>query len=474
MTEFVTLWWFDRLMEQIEMAFDEVLDFMPPPGPRRYHFDKNALVIDFSDRKLLFGLWDRLHGFWSVDANGRQVEEKVPYWRPLNDQGVWSLDDDAPCQDASVLPGSGQQNLRREANAAFVAYFDSVPKGVRRLVGGLEGNQWLTLDLIWQVPEFATFLDDEIHEGRIQYIFACCSLADAENMSRADRREFATSMMRTKRPDFLSRLSGVNCSKSSVRTLYKLGQSPCSSASYSAVLAASRMPGPSKVFAHTARIKPRGIEDWLSLPAPVRLPNVLRVIIEDPDVSYIIDELLLRIPILPPEMLRRMGQSLSKVRTPRETLEWCVRWEERVLKQAIFPKPPLEECGPLRPLTNAEDMRREGREMRNCLGDLIHAVLLDQTYFYHWDGPLPATVMLETCSESGWYVRRILGPDNDVVSDRLVREITRHVNQQLGAPFPNIDTSKQPEQEVLFSCLSSKNWPETRQEIQAAGAIFEA
>ena len=59
------------------MVFDEALALMPHAGPRRYRFEKNALVIDFSDRKLLFGLWDRLHGFWSVDANGRQVEEKV-------------------------------------------------------------------------------------------------------------------------------------------------------------------------------------------------------------------------------------------------------------------------------------------------------------------------------------------------------------------------------------------------------------
>ena len=450
------------------MYFDPDRDTKLPLGPRRYRFDKNALVIDFSDRKLLFGLWDRLHGFWSVDANGRRVEEKVPYWRPLNDQGVWSLDDDAPCQDASVVPGPGQQNLRREANAAFVAYFDSVPKRVRRLVGGLEGNQWLILDLIWQVPEFATFLDDEIHEGRMQYIFACCSLADAENMSRADRREFATSMMRTKRLEFLTRLSGVNCSKSSVRTLYKLGQTPCSSASYTALLIASRIPVAAKVFAHTTRIKPGGIEDWLSLPVPVRLPNVLRVIVEDPDVSFIMDELFLRIPKLPQEMLCRMGQSLSNVRTASETQEWCVRWEDRILEQANFPKPPFEEIGSLRPLTDAEDMRREGRKMRNCLGDLIHTVLWDRTYFYHWDGPLPATVMLESCSESGWHVRRILGPDNDVVGGRLVRRITRLVNQQLGAPSPNTQPSNHTSQEVLFSCEPIKHWPATQLEVRAA------
>ena len=73
------------------MVFDEALALMPHAGPRRYRFEKNALVIDFSDRKLLFGLWDRLHGFWSVDANGRQVEEKVALLLYVGfDRSLWS------------------------------------------------------------------------------------------------------------------------------------------------------------------------------------------------------------------------------------------------------------------------------------------------------------------------------------------------------------------------------------------------
>ncbi len=461
-------------MEQIEMVFDKALDPMPHMRPRRYRFTKNALVIDFPGRKLLFGLWDRLHGFWRVDGEGKRVEESVPQWQPLNEQGVWSLDDDAPCQYAGFVPGPGQQSLRREANAAFVAYFDSVPKRVRRLVGGLKGHQWLTLDLIWQVPEFATFLDDEIHEGRIQYVFACCALAAAAHMSRAERREFARSMMRTRRPEFLTQISGVKCTKSGVRALYKLGHAAHPSDFYWSLFQASRSAEAAKVFAHASRIRPRGIENWLRLPKLARLPNTLRIAIEEPDALDELYELFLRIPRIPRTVWGRMGQSLRDVRTPGETLEWCIRWEDRVLEQANFPKPPFEAHGFLRPLVDAREMRRMGREMNNCLGDLIHTVLSGRTYFYHWDGPLPATVMLETCSESGWRVGRILGPDNDVVAQRLVQRITRHVNRQLGAPSPKTDTSNRPSQEALFSCIPNKYPTATRADLRVARAMSVA
>jgi hypothetical protein len=473
-TVFVTHPWFYLHMEQIEMAFDKALDPMPHLRPRRYRFAKNALVIDYSDRKLLFGLWDRLHGFWRIDGDGRRVEESVPHWQPLNDQGVWSLDDDAPCQYVVFVPGPGQQNLRREANAAFVAYFDAVPKRIRRLVGGLEGHQWLMLDLIWQVPEFAAFLDDEIHEGRIQYIFACCALANAADMSRAERRGFARSMMRTKRPKFLTRLSGVKCKKSGVRALYKFGHAAHPSDCYLSLFEASRNANAAKVFAHASRIKPRGIESWLKLPNIARLPNILRIAIE---VSGDLDELhdfFLENPRVPGKVWDRMGQSLREVRLPGETWEWCFRWENTILDQVDFPKPPFGKHGSLRPLVDAKEMRRESREMNNCLGELIHTVISGNTYFYHWDGPLPATVMLETCSESGWHVGCIFGPGNEAPSQRLVQRITRQVSRQLCAPASSPQVSIRPSQEALFSCIPIKHAPATRADLQVARSMAVA
>jgi hypothetical protein len=448
-------------MEQLEMDFELVRDPEAHLGPQRYRFSKDALIVDYNGRQLLFGLWNRLHGLWCVDQAGGHVEESVPRWRPLNDQGVWSLSPDAPNSRAGVVAGPEKGVLRHEANAAFVAYFDAVPKRVRRLVGGLANNQWLALDLIWQVPEFATFLDDEVHEGRIQYIFACCALAGAETMSRSDRRDFAKAMMGTRRREFLTQLSGVKCTKASVRSLYKLGHDAHSADCYRAFLSASENSDAAKVFAHAPRIKPTAIENWLELPEPAQLPNLLKLLIAEPEIAEGMSEICGQFPTDAPAIWQRMTQSLSEVRTAFDLDEWCASWEERLLDEVEFPKPPFEGGNLLRPLSCARDMRREAREMRNCLDDLVGSVLWGRAYFYHWGGPMPATVMLEPDPECGWYVSRVLGAENASVPDREVQCVIRLTDELLCLPSGNEPTScnqvsSYPSKEEKVLCIPAK------------------
>jgi hypothetical protein len=454
-------------MEQLEMDFDSSPGRNAPMGPQRYRFNGNALVVDYADRQLLFGLWDRLHGFWRLNRTGGSEEVAPPHWwRPLNEQGVWSLSEDAPNSRVDFVPRPGKSNLRYEANAAFVAYFDAIPRRIRRLVGGLESYQWLALDLIWQVPEFAAFLDDEIHEDRIQYFFTCCVLtnelfavcdvAGEGTMSRADRRQFAISIMKTRRSEFLTRLSGIKCTKSSLRMLSKLGKRAHRPECYRALLRAAQEPAAAKVLAHASHINPNGIKTWLALPEPARLPNLLKILMAEPEISDELGAINWQIPMDRSAIRHRMGQSLSKIRTAGQISKWCDRWSKRILGEVEFPKAPFAGYGPLRPLSSGQDMRRESREMRNCLDDLIGTVLWDGAYFYHWGGQQTATVMLQAKSEGGWQVSQILGPGNEDVSDGLVRRITRLVERHV-RPQPNTKpTSTCPSKEDLITCISTK------------------
>ena len=107
---------FPANMEQIEMEFDPSLGPKSLVGPQRYRFTRDALVVDFEGRQLLIGLWNRLHGFWRVDRTSGQVEEALPHWwRPLNEQGVWSLSPDAPNSRVGFVPKPGKSPLRYEA-----------------------------------------------------------------------------------------------------------------------------------------------------------------------------------------------------------------------------------------------------------------------------------------------------------------------------------------------------------------------
>jgi hypothetical protein len=453
---------FPANMEQLEMHFDPAHGLDLPLGPRRYRFTRDALVVDYDGRQLLFGLWNRLHGFWHRYPAGGS-DEVVPHhwWQPLNEQGVWSLSENAPNSRVDFVPGSGKSRLRYEANAAFVAYFDAIPRRIRRLVGRLESYQWMALDLIWQVPEFAAFLDDDIHEGSIQYffacsalaneIYACCDVADPLTMSRADRREFAISIMKTRRPEFLTRLSGIECTKSSLRMLSKLGNTAYLPQYYRALLEAARDPAAAKVLAHASQINPIGIRAWLALPVPARLPNLLEILIAEADLAGELAAIILQFSNDRPEIWHRMGQSLSKIREADQITKWCDRWNSRILGEVDFPKPPFAGCGRLRPLSSGPEMKRESREMRNCLDDLIGDVLWDGAYFYHWGGAQPATIMLETCPEQGWRVGQILGPGNEEVDAGLAGHITDLIGQRL-RPTPT-EIPQQSSRESLISCM---------------------
>ena len=208
----------------------------------------------------------------------------------------------------------------------------------------------------------------------------------------------------------------------------------------------------------------------MELPEPVRLANLLRIIIEEPEIAEDISEQFIS-QDMAAAYWRPMGQSLSKIRTASELDVWCGKWKERLHNEVDFPDPPVDGGKPLRPLASAQDMRREAREMRNCLDELINSVLGGRAYFYHWGGPQRATVMLETCSESEWYVSRVLGPGNAVIGERLVRRITRIMNQQLGVTSPGTQISNRAPQEALISCKPNKNWPATRREVRVARAM---
>mgnify|MGYP006425436489 CR=1 FL=1 len=443
--------------------------------PWVYRFETGTLLEELDMRRHVYGLWDKLFGCWKIDTGSHTSHEIVPTWVPLNSRGIWRDPLDIRFENAPKASWLLSPKWRYEANAAFVAYFDGIPKRIRRLVGGLEDFQWLALDLIWQVPEFAAFLDDEIHEKRIQYFFACCALAGVVRMPRTERWKFAKSIMATRRPEFLTRLSGIKCTKSTIRILYKLGTKAQGANCYQFLLRAAHEPAAAKVFAHAPRIKPAGIEAWLELPEPARLPNLLGFIIAEPDIFEDLGEIARQIPKDMPAIWDRMEQALSTVCAASDIAEW----EERILDEVDFPKAPFAGCEQLRPLNSGQEMRREAREMHNCLVDMISTVLRGRAYFYHWDGPLPSTVMLEPCSGGGWYVSEILGRDNAVIAGQSVRRITRLIEQRLRMPSPNTQSPNQLAQEALFPCKPIKNRAATRQDMQAvqetsAGSCFQS
>ena len=432
-------------MKQLEFSLSSPSGHRSKVAARRYRFTKDALVEELGDTRTVYGLWHRLFGCWRVNVETGACREILPTRKVLRPNGVWI--DPVAVSLAGTGAGldchSGRQ--RFETNAAFAGFFSDIPQRYRTLVGCLGRHQWLALDLIWQYPEFARFLDQELFEDSRQYVFACFALARADLLSRGPRKAFVKSMMHRRRAEYLSEVAGVPCTRSAVRVLCKLGTTPHPARVYRAVLEALNNRNAAKALAHVDELAPAAIEALVGLPELLLAPNVIQILRREPASARILSRLLdpdsgspLRllgelVARAGPEWRRRTLQSLKRVRSFDDLLAWSERWEGRLTEAVRFPRPPVAAGRHLVPLSSAEAMRREALEMRNCLDALVPSVLEGSAYFFHWDGGEPATVMLERDPAAGWQFHKVLGFDNQPVDDKTDRYIRALVRTRLRA-----------------------------------------
>lgn len=160
-----------------------------PPGAGvevEYRMTAKALTEEAGGIKVVYGNWRHLFGCWVVDPLTNHQREVLPTWPVLDRNGIW-----LPGQEVSYvsrnlnIPIHGQDR-RDAADRAFAAYFSTLPPHYRRLAARFDNYQWLVLDLIWQVPEFAYLVDDAgIHD----LLRRLASRLFCENVPRLRRAE---------------------------------------------------------------------------------------------------------------------------------------------------------------------------------------------------------------------------------------------------------------------------------------------
>ena len=401
-------------------------------APWRYRFTKNALVEELDGNRHVYGLWESLFGCWIVDPVTRRSYEIIPTWRPLNQNGVWRDQREIRFHAAPVYRGTFSPRWRYEANAAFAGYFTGIPQVTRSLVASFDHLQWLGLDLIWKECRFAPFLDDELFNEREQFFFSCCALADATVQSRAWRHEFVTALMTEKRPVLLGRLSRLPCSKATLRAIYKLGRTPCSREVYKGLINFVNEHPSSKVFRHADQIPPGTISVLERLPRELLQTNIVNILLRDLDlVSGVaesvgerlqesIDHLTGFFAVAPTKLKTAMADSLRRVRDVDQLFSYLDRWENRLIEVIEFPPSPVRTFENLVPLSSAAAVREEGRQMQNCLADLIPYVLQERFYFFHLDGAVPATVVLVNTPDLGWRFSEALGVGNEPLPKQTI------------------------------------------------------
>jgi hypothetical protein len=434
-------------MRQLELNLGSAEDIRGPSEPWKFHFTMVSLVENVGNTQYIYGLWNKLYGCWKIDKVNNTSKEFVPTWKMFDDNGIWLSQAETRRVENINPRKSPASRWLYEADAAFARLFSEIPRQIRSVVTPMGRYQGLALDLIWHEPELAPFIDEEFHSGTEQYVFACLALSGAEHWTRSERKELAGKILSNKRPELISELSELPCDRSALNNLQKLTNPPEGPGIYKALLHLMDNPDTAKVLCHATEVKPRLAGTLLEMPSSfqssILAPFMLRALLEDSDeletlerwLSYKgrrqLQAITSMLENIPETVVSGVLDSLGGIRSIDDIICWTKRWFNRLMAKYKFPPPPFPRTGNLVPLTSAEDIIKESREMNNCLDTLIGDVLGGHTYFYSWNGTERATVMLDTVPDFGWMPTEALGLSNRPVGPSTELEIRDAVSRQL-------------------------------------------
>jgi len=154
-------------MQQLAMPLDEFGGggSMPHSHRLNYVMTNRTLTEDLDGHRVIYGLWPHLFGCWKEDPLSGKSAEVLPNWPVLTREGISSSGHSISYSTRSLDPQSLTPDQHNASNQAFTAFFSSIPSPYRQLASRFDNYQWLVLDLIWQVPEFAYVVDEaDVHE----------------------------------------------------------------------------------------------------------------------------------------------------------------------------------------------------------------------------------------------------------------------------------------------------------------------
>ncbi|MBI78968.1 MAG: hypothetical protein CMQ51_00915 [Gammaproteobacteria bacterium] len=400
--------------------------------PWRYQYSDKSLVEEVHDTRYIYGNWDHLFGCWKQETNSKQPTEIIPHWLLIDENGVWVQSDEAFQLKFPKIGARQSTKWKHQERAAFIAYISSIPRSIRSLVAPFGQYSWILLDMIWQMPKFKKFLDQEIRINHGQYIVAVLALAKVRDITRGARRQIALDIMQTKRKLVIDSL--VTSSKTSmfIKFLPKFGSNYYEPQVYEDVLNALVRPGIVRAISELQGGKPEILSVLMCLPEEFMVPAVVRMINSEKWGYYAsLRNLVALMRLTPKSIQTRVFDALRSIRTSEEAQTMVSRWEQALIEKIHFPKPPLKAHRQLKPITSAAEMKKEGREMNNCLADLVTEVITKNKYYYRWEGPERATVCvmmvgfgenrhLTSNTAGDWIFSHAAGVKNAELSNQLI------------------------------------------------------
>ena len=388
---------------------------------------RTALVEQFPERQIIYGRWDRIFGCWTIPGKGRHSEEIVPSWPLLDWRGnsifgsesTTSSTEDCvyaehlechiekfsePCSGDVDCPNFTVDFRNPEAMHSITAYLECIPSPIRFLVAPFGNWQWTVLDAIWRNSELADFFASELRGFGPNFIMACVTLAGAHQLPKSSRGSLFQSIMLESRSKLLSRLSGAPWPRAALTALGKMDCCEVSQGNLRNMLECLESDSKRKAIAHARYLNGRIVYNLRYLPDWICLPNLVPLL-DHPDANTEIHHSLESFLSEPPdELVTRVRRSLKTVATFDALMDRLMEWRHRIYFGRPFPVPPISGSRLLRPLMSILAIRREGHEMRNCLGEtpMLKSVFDGRLYFYQWLGEERATVAMVDAGDGIW------------------------------------------------------------------------
>ena len=143
-----------------------------------------------------------------------------------------------------------------------------------------------------------------------------------------------------------------------------------------------------------------------------------------PRVAPMLEDICRLEPILGREPKPVEFRSIAQIIAHHETVtDEFIRFQKDLEERNQFPPPPIGGNAHIVPLTNAEELIREGREQHNCVGSYADKVRTKQVYIYRILCPERATLAIEPGPDGNWEIQQLYVACNKPVKDETTSAV---------------------------------------------------
>lgn len=349
-----------------------------------------------------------------LEPDGLSANGKLLAWLMVLDNMTIKSDKPLNCTISFIDVPTREALLER-----FEALMLAIPQNVRQLAAEFGDLQYVALESMRHVDGFDAFLAQEQRQGNFSYVTTVWRLLAIETQPFAMRLHWAKVLMTEPRTLVMSRLLDLPCPKRLLTVLSRLEADKISPTIvwqlYDALIDRTM----SQALCMCPTLSIEALPELLKTPSWMASPGLFQVLADHLSQDCPLDSIIPPAILNAPVGLRARIQRSFRQATDIDALENCIHhWADRLYDEVEFPTPPCTGIqGLLEPILDGLALRREGREMRNCVAGYAEHVVSGHSYFYRWLGPVRATVQLSCSPEGQWLLHEYLGYRNCRLED---------------------------------------------------------